>query len=239
MIRGGTDARFWAGLTLVFLFCAAGVQGQQANPDGSASTGAQALGGATMLQPAAGSVPRLIKFSGVVKDATGKVMTGQLGLTLALYELQQGGSPLWVETQSVRADEQGRYTALLGAESADGLPLDLFTGGKALWLGVQPQLPGMGEQPRVLLVAVPYALKAADADTLGGRPASAYALAGSQALIPTNVAVPSVASGASAAPGTAAKQTNQATSGQATSGPQPLIACTGITSGGTATANTV
>src|SRR5439155_21577074 len=113
MIRGCTDARLWAGLTLVFLFCAADVQGQQANP---ASTGAQALGGATMLQPAAGSVPRLIKFSGVVKDATGKVMTGQLGLTLALYELQQGGSPLWVETQSVRADEQGRYTALLGAE---------------------------------------------------------------------------------------------------------------------------
>src|SRR5437667_10845394 len=184
MIRGCTDARFWAGLTLVFLFCAAGVQGQQANPDGSASTGAQALGGATMLQPAAGSVPRLIKFSGVVKDATGKIVTGQLGLTLALYELQEGGSPLWVETQNVQPDEQGRYTVLLGAASADGLPLDLFVSGKARWLGVQPQLAGQSEQPRVLLVGVPYALKAADAETLGGKPASAYALAGSLGLIP-------------------------------------------------------
>jgi len=35
------------------------------------------------------------------------------------------------------------------------LPLDLFVSGKSLWLGVQPELPGQGEQPRVLLVAVP------------------------------------------------------------------------------------
>src|SRR5207244_1089182 len=36
---------------------------------------------------------------------------------------------------------------------------------------------GAGEQPRVLLVTVPYALKAADADTVGGMPASAFLLA--------------------------------------------------------------
>ena len=184
--------------------------------------------------PPSSVVPRLVKYSGVVKDSAGEVHSGTVGLTFALYEAQQGGSPLWVETQSVQADQQGRYTVLLGAASADGLPLDLFANGKARWLGVQPQLDGEGEQPRVLLVGVPYALKAADADTLGGKPASAYALAGSQALIPTNAAVPSVASGPLVAPGTAAKQTNPATSG-----PQPLIACTGITSGGTATANTV
>jgi hypothetical protein len=50
----------------------------------------------------------------------------------------------------------------------------LFTRSQARWLGVQPELPGVGELPRVLLVGVPYALKAADADTLGGKPASAY-----------------------------------------------------------------
>src|SRR3990170_1578308 len=33
------------------------------------------------------------------------------------------------------------------------------------------------EQPRILLVSVPYALKAADAETLGGKPASAFVLA--------------------------------------------------------------
>ena len=54
------------------------------------------------------------------------------------------------------------------------MPLDLFTLGKARWLGVTPQLPAVGEQPRVLLVGVPYALKAADAETLAGLPASAF-----------------------------------------------------------------
>jgi hypothetical protein len=43
------------------------------------------------------------------------------------------------------------------------------------WLGVEAA--GAAAQPHVLLVAVPYALKAADADTLGGKPASAYLVA--------------------------------------------------------------
>ncbi|MBI3406411.1 MAG: hypothetical protein HY046_13235, partial [Acidobacteria bacterium] len=38
------------------------------------------------------------------------------------------------------------------------------------------QVPDEPEQPRVLLVSVPYALKASDADTLGGRPATEYLL---------------------------------------------------------------
>jgi len=54
------------------------------------------------------------------------------------------------------------------------MPLDLFTSGQSLWLGVQPQTTGAPEQSRVLLVSAPYALKAADAETLGGKPASAF-----------------------------------------------------------------
>jgi hypothetical protein len=48
-------------------------------------------------QPGA-SVPRLITYSGTVKDADGKVHPGAMGLTFALYEFQEGGSPLFVET---------------------------------------------------------------------------------------------------------------------------------------------
>ena len=36
---------------------------------------------------------------------------------------------------------------------------------------------GEVERPRVRITSVPYALKASDAETLGGRPASAYLLA--------------------------------------------------------------
>jgi hypothetical protein len=131
-------------------------------------------------------VPRLIKFSGVIgpqvtqinDNETLKDLSGTpIMVAFSLYELQEGGGPLWSEAQKVQLDEQGRYTVLLGATQPEGLPLDLFTSGQALWVGVQPQLPGAGEQPRVLLVSVPYALEAGDAATLGGKPASAYLLA--------------------------------------------------------------
>jgi hypothetical protein len=80
-------------------------------------------------------------------DRTGKLQSGALNLTFSLYEEQNEGSPLWVETQKVELDEQGHYTVLLGSTSPQGLPLDLFASGKARWLGVQPQLPAEGEQP--------------------------------------------------------------------------------------------
>ena len=52
--------------------------------------------------------------------------------------------------------------------------MELFASGESRWLGVQANVPGEREQPRVLLVSVPYALKAADAETLGGLPAAAF-----------------------------------------------------------------
>jgi len=128
--------------------------------------------------PAAGTastaVPRLVKFSGVVTDAAGNPRSGVTGMSFALYKDQAGSAALWLETQNVTLDAQGRYTVLLGANSAEGLPLDAFAANQAQWLGIQPE--GLPEQ-RVLLVSVPYALKAADAETLGGIPASSFVLA--------------------------------------------------------------
>ena len=152
------------GLTLVSL--SFGVTPARAQESSSSSSTV-----ASSDQP---GVPRLINFSGTVKDASGKVVSGNITLTLSLYEDQEGGSPLWTETQTVQADSQGRYAVLLGATQPEGLPQDLFTSTRARWLGVAPALPAVGELPRVLLVGMPYALKASDADTLGGRPASAY-----------------------------------------------------------------
>jgi len=187
-------------------------------------------------------VPRLIKFSGAINPQIAQIpqtkenengknqLPTTVGLTFSLYELQEGGGPLWSELQKVRLDDQGRYTVLLGARQPEGLPLDLFTSGKALWLGVQPQLPGATEQPRVLLVAVPYALKAADADTLGGLPASAFLAATASQL-----------GGASSQSNSAGFVNGQGTTdnGPLTSGPQPSAACSSITSDGTATANSI
>jgi len=122
-------------------------------------------------------VPRLVKFAGTMKDELGKSRTGVVGVTFAIYKEQEGGAALWLETQNVELDEQGRYTVLLGATKSEGIPLDLFTAGEPRWLGVQVNLPKEVEQPRVLLVSVPYALKAADAETLGGKSLSSFVLA--------------------------------------------------------------
>jgi hypothetical protein len=123
------------------------------------------------------AVPHLITFNGVLKSSNGQLLSGVMGIQFALYQDQEGGAPLWSETQNAQLDSQGRYAVLLGSTQTDGLPMDLFTTGQSRWLGVQAQLPGEVEQPRVLLVSVPYALKAADADTIGGKPASAFVLA--------------------------------------------------------------
>jgi hypothetical protein len=101
-------------------------------------------------------VPTLVNFSGTLVDANGKPLAGTVGVTFYLYKEQQGGSPLLMETQNVVPDKAGHYTVALGASTGQGLPTNLFASGEARWLGVQAQ--GQAEQPRVLLLSVPYAL---------------------------------------------------------------------------------
>jgi hypothetical protein len=180
------------------------------------------LGQAGFAQTAAPTVPRLTYFSGVVKDSAGKPQGDLVGITFSLYEDQEGGSPLWAEIQNVQPDEQGHYTVLLGTMNPTGLPLDLFTTGKARWLGVRPELPDVGELPRILLVGVPYALKAADADTLGGMPASAFVQSS-----PTTTFAPNTHA---LAPGLTP---------EALPAGSPSVACSGLTSDGTATTDQI
>lgn len=141
----------------------------------SAAQEADAGVNASATSPSSVTVPRLIKFSGVLRDLSGKPLAGPVDVTFSIYQNQGDAAPLWQETQTLTLDEQGRYTVLLGAMRPEGLPLELFTSGEARWLGAAAgTLP---EQSVVLLVSVPYALKAGDAETLGGKPASAYMLA--------------------------------------------------------------
>ena len=127
------------------------------------------------------AVPRLVRVTGTLVPADGLPAAPVERVTLAVYADETGGTPLWQETQDVAVGADGRYTLLLGATLPDGLPLDLFAAGDARWLGRRFERAGEGEQARVRLASVPYALKASDADTLGGLPASAYLLAESGA----------------------------------------------------------
>ena len=121
---------------------------------------------------AAQNVPRLVQFNGTLKDSAARPVSGVASVTFAIYAEQDGGAALWSETQNVIADSNGHFSALLGGATPDGMPAELFGTGQSRWLGVT--IARSAEMPRVLLASVPYALKAADADTLGGLPASAY-----------------------------------------------------------------
>ncbi len=121
------------------------------------------------------AVPPLVPYSGQVEGRT-----GQTSATFLIYKDQQGGEPLFTESQTISFDQTGHYKVQLGAANPNGLPSALFATGEARWLEVQ--VAGEAAQPRVLLASVPYALKAADAATLGGLPASAFALAGNRNL---------------------------------------------------------
>src|SRR5215469_2398930 len=109
-------------------------------------------------------VPNLITYSGTLHLPSGLESPARVvGATFAIYR-QDDGAPLWLETQNVTVDLTGHYTVLLGSTKSEGIPVDLFKTQEQRWLGVQMQ--GEAEQPRVLLVSVPYAIKAVDAETI-------------------------------------------------------------------------
>jgi hypothetical protein len=121
-------------------------------------------------------VPALVGYSGTALNAQGSPLSGEVSMTFLIFKDQTGGEPFFTETQSVALDATGHYKVNLGATLSSGLPAGLFSTGESRWLEVQ--IAGQPAQPRALLVSVPYAMQAADASTLGGLPASAYALAG-------------------------------------------------------------
>ena len=126
-----------------------------------------------LAQQGSTTVPNLIRYGGVLKNAQGAAMASRtLGITFLIYGQRDGGAPVWLETQNIATDVVGQYSVLLGSTSASGLPSDLFAQQEQRWLAVKAE--GQPEQPRVLLVSVPYAMKAAVADTLAGHSASEF-----------------------------------------------------------------
>jgi hypothetical protein len=141
-----------------------GINGVPANQGGTQVAGLSVTG-------APNSVPPMINLTGAL-HIPGHLVSEPVTVTFALYSGETEGTPLWTETQSIILDSQGRFSTLLGANSAQGLPPDLFAAGVPRWLGIR--LQDGEEEPRIAVVSVPYAFHAGDADTLGGRNAAEF-----------------------------------------------------------------
>lgn len=133
---------------------------------------------AAHAQPSPPTVDRLFRVSGAVDLRVSGAAPGPRLFTFAIHDTEEGGPPLWEEVQTVRVEADGRYSALIGAGSADGVPTALFATGEPRWLATT-LLDGSAPPSRVLLTSVPYAVRAAtagNAETLAGRPASDFQL---------------------------------------------------------------
>ena len=136
---------------------------------------ARAQDGGPASRPTA-TVPRVVRVEGQFTPGGLAQASPVEAVTLRLYDAETGGALIWEEAQDARLDAQGRYAIFLGAGSAEGLPLSVLDGGPR-WLDVRFAREA-STGVRVPLTSVPYALKAADAETLGGWPASAFVRAG-------------------------------------------------------------
>lgn len=86
---------------------------------------------------------RLIPYAGSALDDRGRPLSGSVAVAFELYEEQDGGAPLWRETQHVTADARGAYLVYLGATTP--LPQAAFSEERARWLASQGAwTPGIG-----------------------------------------------------------------------------------------------
>jgi len=140
-----------------------------------------ALLGAALSGDGFGTVPRLINYQGVVTDAGGAVISGTHTLTFGIYQEPEDitGGALWTEVHTGVVLEDGLFNVILG--SITTLPENLFASGYDRYIGVK--VDGDAEmRPRMLITSVPWAFKAALADSAIAAPAAAasgWAIAGS------------------------------------------------------------
>ncbi len=117
-------------------------------------TGLGAAPGVLTPHAARAQVPTVLGYQAALTDPGGSpVADGNHTVVFRLYDVSQGGSPLWSETQLV-AVSNGVFSTVLGTQTPLTLPFD-----RPYWLGVS--LDGGPEMaPRRRLTAAAYSLTA-------------------------------------------------------------------------------
>jgi hypothetical protein len=109
------------------------------------------------------SVPGQVNFQGVLYDSNNLAVSGNVDFNFSLFDSLSGGTQLWTESQSSVQVNAGVYSVALG--SVVPITTDILTT-SAIYLEVS--IGGEILSPRQRLIAVPYALKAEEADNVSG-----------------------------------------------------------------------
>ena len=122
--------------------------------------------------PSALAVPPGFNIQGRLTDANGVNREGNYSIKFTLYDATAGGGALWTRTYPALTVRNGNFQTVLGDVAGQPMLGDVFAAGDTRHLEIQV-LSGPGvsspEQPlvpRQQLVSVPYALKAAVADSV-------------------------------------------------------------------------
>lgn len=116
------------------------------------------------------TVPQLVRYQGVLKEAGEPVADGQHDVVFRIYDSATGGTVLWTGTHTVANGNSvqtvdGAFSVLLGSGDGNDLPDDLFTNSQT-YLGITV---GSDTEmvPRQQTDAAPYALNAKKIDGVG------------------------------------------------------------------------
>ena len=101
-----------------------------------------------------GQIPQTMSYQGVVTDASGVAVNGNVDLTFILWDAAAEGTQVWTETQPSTPLSNGIFNVILGSISPLNITFD-----KQYWLGVKV---GTDSElmPRVQLTSSPYSLTA-------------------------------------------------------------------------------
>mgnify|MGYP001579040705 CR=1 FL=1 len=116
------------------------------------------------------AVPRLLNYQGRLTDQAGKPLEGAYAITFRLYDAEAAGNLLWEETHQGAVIQKGVFNVLLGSVTNLNLAFDL-----AYFLEIKVGTEVMS--PRQRITSAGYAVRAEEAEKLGGKLSSDYALA--------------------------------------------------------------
>lgn len=106
-------------------------------------------------------VPALINYQGLLTDINGNVVSGSKTVSISIHDAATDGTQLYTENIGSVTVQNGIYSFQFG--SGPTFASTLSTGAQH-WL--QVTLDGIAQTPRERLVSVPFAMRAAQADSL-------------------------------------------------------------------------
>lgn len=104
-------------------------------------------------------VPATLNYQGTLADSAGQPVNGSKAITFKLYKTPTGQTAFWSEAQPSVELRDGRFSVVLGANAANPIKPQDFTGETYIGIQVAPD----AEMPRQKFTSVAYAFTASNA----------------------------------------------------------------------------